>query len=251
MNRTIRRYGWLLALLLLTLGAAGIWSVAATHEISIMASEIQSRINSRLPKEIALTGPARAIVQSVIIRSATVDLKDGKAALAVGLQGLLRTGKSFEIEANALGVPKYAGGALYFEPEKVDIRRLAYEGASATDLADRIAGGHLGNEKLRAVIKEKARKLDDWAARAATAALRNLLEERPVYRLKDDAKGAVMKAALEKVTVEDGRLDLTFSLWRLTMAAAGGFVSLVMGIILSILVIRMVLIGGDFELSDI
>lgn len=248
MNQTIRRYGWLLALLFLTLGAAGLWTVSATHDISLAASEIQSRIDGHLPREIALKGPAQALVPSVTAKSATVDLKEGKVALAVALEGRLRNGKSFEIEANALGVPKYDDGALYFEPQKVDIRRLAYDGQSASELVGRLAG-KLGDGKLREAVEAKAQKLDDWAEKAADAAIRKLLEERAVYRIKDDVKGAAMKAALENVAVEGDRLNVTFSLWRLTTAAVGGLISLLAGVILALLVIRMILKGEDFDIT--
>jgi hypothetical protein len=248
MKQTMRRYGWLLALLFLALGAAGLWTVSTTHDISLTANEIQSRIDGALPREIALKGPAQALVPSVIAKSATVDLKDGKVALAVALEGRLRNGKSFEIEAKARGVPKYDDGALYFEPEKVDISRLAYEGQSASELVGRLAG-KLGDGKLRDALEAKAQKLDDWAEKAADAAIRKLLEERPVYRLRDDMNGAVMKAALEKIAVEGDRLNVTFSLWRLTTAAVGGLVSLLLGVILALLVIRILLNEEDFDIS--
>ncbi len=248
MKDVLRRYGWLIAALLLIFGAAGVWTVAATHDISLSESERQSRIDSQLPKEIALKGPAQALVQSATVKSATVDLKGGKVALAIKLEGLLRSGKGFELEATTIGVPKYVDGALYFEPEKVDVSRLAYEGQSASDLVGRLAG-KLGDGKFRDAIEAKAQKLDDWAAKAADAAIRKFLEERPVYRLKDDIKGAVMKGALDNISVADERLNVTFSLWRLTTAAVGGLVSLLLGIIVALLVIRMIWVGEDINIS--
>lgn len=248
--KQLRRYGWIAATLLIALGAAGLWTLAATHEISLSATELQSRIDDRLPKEIAVKGPAQALLQSASVKSATVSLRDGKAALAFGVEGKLRTGKIFEIEASALGVPKYAEGALYFEPEKIDVSRLAYGGESAAELVARVARGHVADEKLRALIEEKARKADDWTARIVDAVLRRYLEERPVYRLKDDVKGAAMKAALDRIAVQDDRLQVTFSLWRLTASAIAGFFSLLLGIILAVLAVRMILLGEAIEISD-
>jgi len=248
MNDALRRYGWLLAALFFVLGAAGLWTISATHDVSLSEGELQSRIDSQLPKEIALKGAAQTILPSAIVKSANIHLRDGKAALAFDIEGRLRNGKSVEIEASALGVPKYAEGALYFDPEKIDVARLAYQGETASDLAGRLAG-KLGNEKLRAAIEAKAQKADDWASTAVDAALRRYLEERPVYRLKDDTKGAVMKAALEKLAIVDGRLEVTFSLWRLTTTVVGGVVSFVLAIILCILILRAVLRGEDFDIS--
>lgn len=258
MNSTIfasRRLGWLAAAALLALGVAGLWTVKATHEISLTQADIQAHIDRQLGKEIAIKGAPGApgaLLQSIRIKSATVTLRDGKAALAADIEGALRTGKSFEIEASALGTPKYAEGALYFDPEKVDVRRLTYEGQSLADLVSRLARSHVADvagEKARVFLEEKARKADDWATAAVDAALRRFLEERPVYRLKDDTKGAVMKAALEEVRVENDRILVTFSLWRLTATTVAGALSLLLGIILSILIVRMILIGEDIEIS--
>lgn len=246
----IRRYGWITAALLIAPGAAGLWTVAVTHEVSLGARDVQSRIDDRLPKEIAFKGPAQALIQSASVKSATVSLHDGKAALAFAIEGRLRTGKSFEIEATAQGVPTYAEGALYFQPEMLDVRRLAYDGESVADFAAGVARSRVANEKFRALIEEKVRKADHWAAKAADAVLRRYLEERPVYRLKDDATGAVMKAALEKIAIEDDRLNVTFSLWRVTAAAISGFFSLLLGLILAVLVIRMILVGEEVKISS-
>ncbi|QGM98458.1 DUF1439 domain-containing protein [Methylocystis parvus] len=248
MKYALRRYGWLLAALLLALGGAGLWTISATHDVSLSESELQSRIDSQLPKDVALKGAAQTLLQSVSVKSANVQLRDGKAALAFDVEGWLRNGKSVEIEASALGVPKYAEGALYFAPEKIDVGRLAYQGENASELVGRLAG-KLGNDKLRAALEAKAQKADDWAATAVDAALRRYLEERPVYRLKDDMKGAAMKAALEKIAIEDGRLNVTFSLWRLSASVIGGLASFILGVILCILIVRAFLKGEGIEIS--
>lgn len=248
MKNALRRHGRLFAALLLVLGAAGIWTVAATHEASLTESDLQARIDNALPREIALKGAAQALLQSISVESARIQLRPGKASFAFGIEGRLRNGKRVDIEATALGVPKYEDGALFFAPETINVGRLAFQGESASDLAGHFAG-KLGNDSLRAVVEEKARKADDWAQKSVEAALRRYLDERPVYRLKDDAKGAVVKAALEKIAIEDGRLNVTFSLWRLTGAAIGGMVSLILGLIVAALVIRMILIGEDIDIS--
>jgi hypothetical protein len=246
---SMRRFGWVGALLFLALGAGLIWSVRATHEIALAQTEIQNSIDARLGKEIPVEGAAQPLLRSIRIQRATVTLGDGKAALAVEMEGALRAGKSVEIDVAALGVPRYAEGALYFDPEQVNVRRLSYEGASASELVSRLARGLGANDKARAFLEGKAQKADDWALAAAQTALRRFLEERPVYRLKDDAKGAAAKAALQKISVEGDRIVVTFSLWRLTAGAILGFFSLLFGLILAVLAIRMLMIGEDADIS--
>lgn len=242
MTTARRRLGWGGVLLLLTLGAGCLWTVKGQHEISLGQEEIQRRIDRALDKDIMIDGPAAALLKSVRVKSATVALRDGKAWFAFDVEGVLRAGKSFELAATACGAPTYAGGALYFEPERIDVQRVALEGRSAADLAARLAPGP--------VAREIARRADQGAAAAAEAAIRRFLAERPVYRLKDDAKGVVMKAALERISVEDDRFVVGFSFWRLTVRTIAGFFSLLSGAILSILILRMVLIGEEIEISN-
>jgi hypothetical protein len=66
---------------------------------------------------------------------------------------------------------------------------------------------------------------------------------------EDDARGAAAKAALQKISVEGDRIIVTFSLWRLTAGAVVGFFSLLFGLILAILAIRMLMTGEDVDIS--
>lgn len=244
-----KRFSWLGAALLLMLGAAALWGVKATHAMSFAQAELQERIDRQLGRDIAIKGPAQALLRSIRMKKAALTLHDGKAAIAFELGGELRTGRNFEMAGTAVGAPAYAGGALYFHPEQIDVRRLSYEGQSVADLVARVARSHVATEKARDFLEDKARKADVWAVTAAEAALRRFLEEQPIYRLKADSKGAFLKAALEKITVEDGRLLVTFSFWRFTVTTIAGVFSLLAGVISSILIARMLLIGEDIESS--
>ena len=167
-----RRLGWAGAILLLALGTAGLWTMRATHAISLSQAGIQSGLDRQFGKEIAVNGPSHLLLQSIRVKSAMVTLRDGKASFDVNLSGVLRNGKSFGIEATAAGLPEYADGALFFQPQNLDVRRLTYEGESAAEFVSRVAGNHVASEKARALLNEKARMADGWANAAAENALR-------------------------------------------------------------------------------
>lgn len=246
-----KRGGWAGAVLLLAIGVAGLWAMRATYEISLTQQEIQSRIDAKLGQELPVKGPAQAIVRSLRVKAAQLVLAGGSATIDLDIEGALRNGKSFEIAASTQGAPTYSDGAIYFTPTKIDTTKITYEGASVSELAGRLSDRLPIGEKARQLVEDKAHQADGWAQAAAEAAMRRFLEERPVYRLKDDTtKGAALKAALEKIDVEDGRIVATFSLWRLTTTVVAGAFSLLLGIAIVILILRGMLRGeGLWELD--
>ena len=82
-------------------------------------------------------------------------------------------------------------------------------------------GGRLGNA-VRSTLQGVAEN-----------GIKAYLATRPVYRLKDDFKGLVLKAALVDVTIEQNSLAVTFSLWNLTVAT-GMFVLILIILVLVI-----------------
>jgi hypothetical protein len=55
------------------------------------------------------------------------------------------------------------------------------------------------------------------AQRIAEAAVKTYFTEAPVYRLRNDLKGFVLKAALSNVKIDQNVLVVTFSLWNLSL----------------------------------
>jgi hypothetical protein len=120
---------------------------------------------------------------------------------------------------SARGVPRYAAqeAAMHFDADEIRIEQLAISGR--TVLGEE--GGRLSNT-VRSALQG-----------VAESGIRAYLAARPVYRFKDDVKGLVLKAALVDVTIEQNALTVTFSAWKLTMAA-GVFVLILIILLLMI-----------------
>lgn len=61
----------------------------------------------------------------------------------------------------------------------------------------------------------------------------DMLEKTPLYKLKSDFKGIVIRASLEKIWIENGVLHATISLWQLTTTLAVWAVCLVFAVVLA------------------
>jgi hypothetical protein len=72
------------------------------------------------------------------------------------------------------------------------------------------------------------RELDDNCS--ANAAV-HTLEQRPVYRPKDDVKGLLIKASLASVTIDQDRIAVTFSIRQLALSVLFGILCLLSGIV--------------------
>jgi hypothetical protein len=243
------RRGWAGALVLLALGGAGLWTLRAPHEIAVTQQEIQARLDGAAGREIALTGSAHAFIPSLQFKSAEIVLIAKEATIAFEIEGRLRTGRNFTLAAMAQGTPTYVDGAIYFEPSNIEATKLAYAGSSVADLVRDHANNPALGDKARKLLANAAGKIDAWAQTAAETAMRQFLESRPIYRLKDDVGGKALKAALEKIEIEDGRVVATFTLWRLTATAIAGALSLLLGVALTILLLRAALAGADLDVG--
>jgi hypothetical protein len=233
-----RRTSWAGAAALFLLGVGGLWTVYGTHAVSLDEGRIQTVIDKELGREIPVKGAASLLVRSVRGKSASVRIRGGRAAVLLGVEGALRNGKKFTLTASASGVPRYSSGEFYFEPEQVEVQNLAYEGASAAELISRLGALHLANPRMRRLIEDKAQKLEEWAMVVAQNAAKDALERRPIYRTKDDIKGMLIKSSLDSVTIEDNRIVLAFSFWRLTISAVLGAISWIGAVLLALVVIR-------------
>jgi hypothetical protein len=72
------------------------------------------------------------------------------------------------------------------------------------------------------------------------------LEQPPVYRLKDGVKGLLIKASLASLTIDQDRLVVTFSIWQLTLSVLFGFLRLIGGIVLMLILIAHPLLEFAF-----
>jgi hypothetical protein len=219
-------------------GAAGLMTLRASQEVAFTPAQLQRRVDPLLDKDLPLKGPAADIVASLQARKVDVAIADGRVAIALLLQGKLIVGPPFSLAASLRGTPRYDDGAFYFEPEDVRLEKFALgedgklTGALAAGLA-RLAGP--GAAEL---VDKKRRELENAARGLAENAIKAELEKRPFYRLKDDAKGDVLRATLDSLAVEGDRLVIRFTLWRATPWAALGAAALLGGAVGLVLALR-------------
>lgn len=247
MNRKL--LGWISVPALLLLGCAGFWTLYGTHEIALTQAQIQSRLDKQMGKDLPLKGAAQTLVKSVQAKNGAVQIGADQVTISFDIEGVLRNGKTFSVSATSVGAPQYVSGEFYFEPSKVEIENFTYENSRPADIASRL-GKFLGEGAAKRVIEGQAQRAEDWVTTLAENTVKHALEERPVYVLKDDTKGQVLKSSLESMKVENGRVVLTFSLWRLTTSAALGALGWIAAIWIALLLLRSSLVPDLGDIVD-
>lgn len=227
---TRRQVMWVGVILLSVCGIVGLWTMFGVHKVSFTEAEIQNRINIQLHREFPVKGAAHLIVKTVSIQDAIIRISDERVIALIDIEGTMRAGKKFSFTTYAIGVPTYTHGEFYFHPEHIEVQKFAYEGKTPTEIFSRFARRYVSNEKVRQFIEDKAPRVEQWMTLTAQTAAMHALERKPVYRLKDDIKGFLIRASLESVKVEQDRMVITFTLLRLTLTVVGGLLALVVAI---------------------
>jgi hypothetical protein len=195
-----RKLAWIVVALVGVLATGGLFfSVFRTSKLVFTEPEIQERLNQELPKT----------VRGVTVERVVAHLAENRLALRIEIQGaVLRQPISAIVSAR--GVPRYEarGAELYFDADDIKIDQLTIAGRSVIGADDTAA-----HTPLSAAAGPAVQRLAD-------AAIKGYLATRPVYRFKNDFKGFVLKASLVDVTIGHDALEVTFSLWNLTVTCA-------------------------------
>src|SRR5215470_3994017 len=214
-----RKLAWIVVALVGLLSAAGlVWSVFGPEKLTFTTAELQSRLNQQLPRTI----------REVTIERVNVALADNQLALRIALQARVLQ-QPVSATVSARGVPRYEAHetAIYFDADEIKIEQLAIAGRTVVGQE----GGRLANT-VRSTLQG-----------VAESGIKAYLATRPVYRIKDDFKGVVLKAALVDVAIEQNTLAVTFSLWNLTLAAGMFAMNLIMLVLVIYWLIRHPLWG--------
>src|SRR5262245_1451779 len=194
-----RTLAWIVIALAGAVALAGLaWSIFGESRLVFTQAELQAQLDRALPRT----------VREVTIERGTVTLADNRLALRLELKAAAAR-QPVTAVVSARGLPRYQAesGELYFDADDVKVEQITIAGRLVTGDDDG-AGGRVVTA-ARATVQ-----------RLAESAIKAWLAARPVYRLKDDVKGVVLKATLVDVTVAQGTLAVTFSLWHLTVTAA-------------------------------
>lgn len=218
---------WAGVVTLFTLGILGMWGVYGTHTKMFSEAQVQEQVNKLRDKSFEITGIKHLLVKRVTLTGATVHIEDGHVTSTIDVTGALPAGKTFTMSVRAVGAPRYSGGAFFFSPENVEVKQFAYEGGKPVEYLKRFTDRYIADEKHARLVTDLAPKAEEWMTAVAQNVAIHALEKHPVYRLKDDLRGVLIKASLESVVVADDHIVVTFSLWKLTISVFLGMLALI------------------------
>jgi hypothetical protein len=171
---TTSRLLWIaLPLAAVTLAGAAL-SAFGPERIALTQAALQERINRELPRQF----------HGVTVERATVALADGRITVRAETRAAA-LGKTVASATVARGVPQYNAerGEVFFNADDVKIEDSG-SGGLVKQLGLRI-GGRLGEQ-----FQQNMPRVEDAAAGLVAGSIKAWLAARPVYRLKDDIKGA-------------------------------------------------------------
>lgn len=207
MKRRLMWFGAILALVIF--GGLALWLTFGKSEIRLQEETVRQMVAMQLPKE----------SKGVTVHKGDVAFKDNALVVALAMSGE-KLGQTFELEATAVGVPRYEPirGEFFFIPTDVEVTAFTLnEGKSISERLQGAVERYLPKwEGGQNFASDVGTKLDEWVTKAAEEGAELALKRMPVYRLQDDVKGLAAKVFLDKVVVENNELVITFTLWRLT-----------------------------------
>ena len=207
-----RRWYWTaLGILLVILFGLAVWTGSGGGmTIRLTEAEVQQQIDKKVKEGLTF--------KDVSLTDAKVHFTNEGMEVYLAMKGQ-RFKKEFTLKGGAVGTPEYDpwNGVFYFKPEQVSVSEFHFGAESFIDKAKKAADRYITDEGLRQAVKDVAPKLKNWVIDMAKRTAMGTLDRVPVYTLKNDAKGIIAQAFLDKVYVQNGELIIKFTLWRLTV----------------------------------
>jgi hypothetical protein len=221
-----RTFGWLFTMVLAAVSAVGIvWGATSSFDKILTQSQLQQKIDEKLP----------FTAKSVTVSNVQLNLADEKINLKFDAS-TVKFNSQYAVSAATVGALRYdsSRGAFFFTPQKVDLSNFTVNdklvGSKVGGLVDRL----LGESKLaehKDAFKEEAHNVVEKTIQDGA---QMVLERIPVYTLKDDIKGSIIKMSLTGVEVRDQTLIAHISLWQLTLSALTFGVVLIFSLVLAV-----------------
>jgi len=205
---TKRKWAWTATIAAVLLATAGVcWSVIGVHEISMSQTEIQAKIDEKMP----------ASQKGVTITDAKIDLSGDKLGLTFSA-ATTKLNTEYRMNTATRGTLRYdhSRGAFYFVPEELKISGIQANGASVAQKVGGFIDKWVDSKKIQDNKAELAARAEDIAQSLVQKSAAAVLDHVPVYKLKDDFKGYVVRAVLSDVEIKDGHVIAHLSLWQLT-----------------------------------
>jgi hypothetical protein len=184
----------------------GIWAESGPHTFTLGQDEIQRHIDAHMPHTVG----------DIRILSVSLHLADGRAEIRASAQGRPFDRSISRLAIRSTGAPRYDSW-----------ERIFYLAASQTRV-ERV--GYQDGTPYRQMMRE----------REAADALRLALERFPLYRLRSEHPGWVVRSALDAVEIADDRLVIRLTVWQVHWV----FLAISLGFALLVALLAMLLRGG-------
>jgi hypothetical protein len=217
-----RKWAWGATIVAAVIAVAGVsWTLFGVHEITMSQAEIQVKIDEKMP----------ATQKGVTISGAKIDLSGDKLGLNFDA-ATTKFNTEYRMSTATRGTLRYdhGKGAFYFVPEELKISGIKANGASVSEKVGGFIDKWVDSKKIQDNKAELAAKAEEVAQGLVQKSAATVLERVPVYKLKDDFKGYVVRAVLTNVEVKDGNVIAHLSLWQLTKTVIAFAFSLVVAV---------------------
>ncbi|CAN5613185.1 hypothetical protein BH11CYA1_BH11CYA1_33510 [soil metagenome] len=207
-----RKLAWTLAVILLLVGAVGVyWNFFAQQSITISQSDLQSRIDAKMPFE-AKHGVTISKASVILGNDITLDF----------VASTKMSGKEYSLNGVGKGVLVYdnSRGAFFFRPEKLELKNFQADGAGIS-IGGKVGGlidKWIDSPKVNANRQEIINAAEAAGQKLVQRSAETVLAVTPVYKIPETLKGQTIRMFLESVEVKDGNLIAHLSLWQFTIS---------------------------------
>ena len=220
-----RKTVWFVAALIMIIACIGVlMSVGSTYTAAIDQAMVMQKVDAKIAGGVSKHG--------VTVTAAAVVLNASDAEVSFSMSGT-KFRQTFELSAGGVGTPSFHDGAFYVVPSQIKVIDFTFKGEAPADKAKRLAQKYLKGTKIGQVVEDNADNIEEWVKTRAEDVAMHMLATTPVYRLKSDFKGIIIKAALRRVWIENQVLYAELSLWHLTATVLLWFGLMLVAVILA------------------
>ena len=233
-----RRTLWIIVAVLFALAVSTIFTVYGEHKIAISEQTIQDQINKQVGQEFPVGGMAKVAAKSIRLEAASVKIDTDSLAINFSVLTKMRFDKEVSIKSHVVGTTSFRKGEFYFDPKDVKIDKMSIGNGTLETLAQNISDKFIDNEKLKDLTNKFGLTAADWTRSIVEEATSRWLSNNPVYTLKGDLRGSLIKASLSSLDIRNGEIIATVTLWKMTLTIIIGLIALISAIALTYVLIK-------------
>jgi hypothetical protein len=215
---------WLVVTIVAALAIGAFELVPRTLKVRISEEQASAKMQEALDKKAH---------EGLAVERAVLTFNNNAVQFSGHVAGV-RFGQQFSADVSVDGVPRYdeRQQAIYFSPTTFTLKNFAFKGETPSEKARRFGGTIFKNTTVGTVLENSAESIERWVTQTAENRVRLILEKRPVYRIKDDVKGMLIKASLTTISIEENHAVATLSIVKFSLKIALLIVSFIAGAVL-------------------